>query len=474
MPEYDFPVDARLNQDGQFGVLVVNPDHAHLRNDDTLQTKELGYMDQVAAMLIALNETNPELVVKNGSSWSVKNPSTGQTIVLTYPSVRDLLGEGIEPGGGGGDTSLASLYSLTFSDGGTAQSIQLYLPEGSSHLFWWSNGVTTAPTGVGSPTYHEVGGSVSATEEDVAAAFAQSIVNTGEWEIEGYNIQGVPEVVFAPTIDTLNPSDGDTINATTGTWTESPTSYTYQWFKNGVSLTGETGSSYVVDGVEDDEITVEVTAHNEIHDSDPALCADPAIVAPPVLTFINETFEGAGTPVGAASSGSGTIDYHYATNPGAGSKSMRLAASSQQPGVTWTFTAKDTIYIRFMLRMNALINTEKSLLFFNAGGQIDFRSNGAFIIRDGAGGDLTNDVMSTGVWYYCQAIIAKGSGSNAVLSFEFNTSESFSGFGNKFTGQTDGANTSQITSFMIGWAGDGNADGDFQIDNLQARETPFP
>jgi hypothetical protein len=56
---------------------------------------------------------------------------------------------------------------------------------------------------------------------------------------------------------------GSTLTTTTGTWTNSPSGYAYQWKKGGVSISGATASSYVlVSGDVGGTITVTVTATN--------------------------------------------------------------------------------------------------------------------------------------------------------------------------------------------------------------------
>jgi len=57
--------------------------------------------------------------------------------------------------------------------------------------------------------------------------------------------QPVPVNTVAPTASGTG-AVGSTLTATSGTWTNSPTSYTYQWRRNGVNIAGATASTYVV------------------------------------------------------------------------------------------------------------------------------------------------------------------------------------------------------------------------------------
>lgn len=65
---------------------------------------------------------------------------------------------------------------------------------------------------------------------------------------------------------------GQTLTCSTGTWTNSPTSYSYQWYKDAVLLVGETNNTYVpVDGDQFGELTCAVVATNLDGNSSPRL-----------------------------------------------------------------------------------------------------------------------------------------------------------------------------------------------------------
>jgi hypothetical protein len=61
-----------------------------------------------------------------------------------------------------------------------------------------------------------------------------------------------------------DPTVGETLTATTGSWAAYPNpTFAYQWQRGGVDIGGETGATYVVDALDEGEdITVEVTATN--------------------------------------------------------------------------------------------------------------------------------------------------------------------------------------------------------------------
>ena len=59
------------------------------------------------------------------------------------------------------------------------------------------------------------------------------------------------------------PAQGDTLTTTTGTWTQSPSSFGYQWKRGGVAIGGATSSSYLIAAADvGTTLTVTVTATN--------------------------------------------------------------------------------------------------------------------------------------------------------------------------------------------------------------------
>jgi hypothetical protein len=72
----------------------------------------------------------------------------------------------------------------------------------------------------------------------------------------------VPENTVVPVISGTT-TVGQTLSTTTGTWLYSPTSYTYQWKRDGVSIGSATNSTYLLaDADGGTAITVEVVANN--------------------------------------------------------------------------------------------------------------------------------------------------------------------------------------------------------------------
>lgn len=99
----------------------------------------------------------------------------------------------------------------------------------------------------------------------VAAAAGSPVV--GGPAIPLYVVSGVlgataPANTALPTISGTTEL-GQTLTATTGTWSNSPTSYAYQWYRGGVTIGGATSSTYVLQAADaGTTITVTVTATN--------------------------------------------------------------------------------------------------------------------------------------------------------------------------------------------------------------------
>lgn len=75
-----------------------------------------------------------------------------------------------------------------------------------------------------------------------------------------------PSNTAVPVITTDgSPETGETVTTDTGTWTNSPTGYAYQWKRNGTDIAGATSSSYVLQVADvSTTLTVTVTATNSL------------------------------------------------------------------------------------------------------------------------------------------------------------------------------------------------------------------
>jgi hypothetical protein len=91
----------------------------------------------------------------------------------------------------------------------------------------------------------------------------------------------VPVNSTAPTISGTT-TQGQTLTATTGTWTNTPTSYAYQWRRGGTAISGATSSTYALVSADvGTVITVAVIATNAGGSSTAAVSAGTATIAAP-------------------------------------------------------------------------------------------------------------------------------------------------------------------------------------------------
>jgi len=113
-------------------------------------------------------------------------------------------------------------------------------------------------------------GTTDSTTLNFAGCFS---IDPGAWPVPTPDPMPVPESVELPAISTPSdpPSIGDTLTCSTGSWTNSPTSYSYQWYNVGSPISGETNSTYVLRGADIGvAVTCKVIATNTGGNSDPA------------------------------------------------------------------------------------------------------------------------------------------------------------------------------------------------------------
>src|SRR3984893_16386314 len=159
------------------------------------------------------------------------------------------------------------MTDMTFQIVGTAQVGQLLSAQQGLIFQWYRSGVAIA--GATSPVYTLV-------EADVGNALTVSRIDTSIATSPVIDI--IPTNSAVPTISGT-PRVGQTLTATTGTWTHNPTSFTYQWNRAGGAISGATASSYVsVTGDIGTTLTVSVVATNTGGSSSPATSAPTSAV----------------------------------------------------------------------------------------------------------------------------------------------------------------------------------------------------
>ena len=154
---------------------------------------------------------------------------------------------------------------------------------------WESCSPTCAAVGTNSPTYAVAATDVGHTIEVVVTATNSGGSATATSASTAAVIAEVPANQALPVITGIA-QQGQTLTASTGTWTNTPTSYTYTWEScSGTTCTavGTNSASYAVAATDVGKtIEVEVTATNTGGTSTAATSAPTAAVVPPAPTPI--------------------------------------------------------------------------------------------------------------------------------------------------------------------------------------------
>ena len=169
--------------------------------------------------------------------------------------------------------------------------------------------------------------------------------------VKGAQTSGPPSPVntAAPVISGSN-TLGSTLTSTTGTWTNSPTSYAYQWNRNGSPIPSATSSTYILVAADNvAAITCVVTATNAAGSTSATSNTIIVANAAPVNTLA-PVISGSTALGGVLSSTTGTwsgiptITYAYqwkrgATNIGTNSSTYTLVAADSAAAITCVVTA---------------------------------------------------------------------------------------------------------------------------------------
>lgn len=134
---------------------------------------------------------------------------------------------------------------------------------------------------------------------------------------------GIPKNTALPRV-TGTTTTGSVLTSTTGTWTGAPTSYAYQWKRDGSNRSGETAATYtLVSGDETHSITCAVTATNASGASTAAVSNAISAIAVPGSPPTN-TLAPAATPTGTQ-----TVGTLVGSTDGTWDQAVTLAGSWQ-------------------------------------------------------------------------------------------------------------------------------------------------
>jgi hypothetical protein len=96
------------------------------------------------------------------------------------------------------------------------------------------------------------------------------------------NVGTAPPSNTSPPSISGTPAVGNTLTCLEGSWTNSPTGFTYQWNRDGAPIAGATGQTYVVQAADQGHtLTCTVTASNAAGSSSPSTSAGLLVPLPP-------------------------------------------------------------------------------------------------------------------------------------------------------------------------------------------------
>ena len=207
-----------------------------------------------------------------GGGFSFGGASNVEPPVLTAPSaMTDGQWALTDSPSAGGDKLSLNITSLPANGGSALTALQYRVGGGSAQTL---SGIATGArliTVLASTT-----ASVEARAVNAIGSAPWSDVKTATPTV---NAVSVPVNTTLPTISGT-PTQGQTQTASTGVWTNSPSSYDFQWKRNGVNIIGATSQTYMLALADvSATITVAVTASNAGGTSAAATSAATAAIA---------------------------------------------------------------------------------------------------------------------------------------------------------------------------------------------------
>jgi len=216
---------------------------------------------------------------------------------------------------------------------------------------WNANG--TAISGATSSTYKLIA-------SQVGDSITVSVTATNPSGSTKATSNSVGPVIALPPVNTAlpvisgTPLVGNTLTSSTGTWTNSPTSYSYQWNANGTAISGATSSTYkLISSQVGDLITVSVTATNSggsakatSNSVGPVTSGAPVNTALPVISGTVQVGDTLTASTGTWTGSPTSYSYQWNANgtaiSGATSSSYTLISSEVGDSITVTVTATNS------------------------------------------------------------------------------------------------------------------------------------
>jgi hypothetical protein len=176
----------------------------------------------------------------------------------------------------------------------------------TSYSYQWLRGGSSI-VGATSATYTVV-------SADIGLAITCQVTATNAYGFvavvsNALTVPGIPTNSVLPAI-TGSATVGGTLSASTGTWSNSPTGYTYQWKRAGTAISGATSSTYVcVSADAGTSLTVSVVATNTSGSSSAATSAGTTVALPQPVNTVAPTISGTVSSGATLSASTGTWTY---------------------------------------------------------------------------------------------------------------------------------------------------------------------
>jgi hypothetical protein len=174
-----------------------------------------------------------------------------------------------------------------------------------------------------------IGGATASTYLTVTADGGTSLtcivtaVNAGGSVSATSNALSIAPAVLPPVNTTApvisgTPTGGSTISSTTGVWTNSPTSYTYQWQRNGSNISGATASTYLTvsadGGTSLTDVVTAINASGSASATSNALSIAPNLITP-VMSSVSLPSTGTASQYGGTTATTQNAANSISNNP---------------------------------------------------------------------------------------------------------------------------------------------------------------
>lgn len=152
--------------------------------------------------------------------------------------------EPVPPTAAPANTTAPQITGPLQSTGTVTATFGVWTQSPTSYVFaWLANGTPIA--GATSRTLRltdaEVGKTLTVSVTAANSLGSATAVSAGVGPIQVKPETGPPQLVTAPTLSGT-PTEGSTLMSTTGTWTKNPTTYGFQWYRNGSIISGATAN----------------------------------------------------------------------------------------------------------------------------------------------------------------------------------------------------------------------------------------